>query len=182
VFGDYWVTMRLFKLLAILIIIGSIYFYAKQQNGTIENGYTITTPSGVSIRFPKEPARKTFYKNLYLLGKSRLIVYQSRIDNQLLVLLSVHPEQKDIRDIKFSELGTVIHEINDTSQMSISNQRDFVQQSYRGIEYKAITESGNSIWCRTVKRDGQLFSLVAAAGDGSGDKRTRTDFFQSLRL
>lgn len=181
-FGDYRVTMRLFKLLAILIIIGSIYFYAKQQDSFVASVFSITTTTGVSVDFPKKPVKKTFNKNLASFGKSRLITYQSRTDNLIFILLSVQPEDKDIRNMKITELERIVHEINDTGRMSISNRQYFVQQSYRGLEYRAILENGDSIWCRTVKRGDHLVSLIVAGIDSYGDVQSKDVFFQSLRL
>lgn len=174
--------MRLFKFLALTIIIGSIYLIARHQYGPVATGYTITTPAGVSIRFPKKPLKKTFNKNLASLGKSRLITYQARTNNQLLVFLSVLPEHKDIQNIKYSELDRIVHEINDTTRLPISNRQHFVQQSYRGVEYRARAENGDSIWCRTVLRGKWLFSLVVIDGNSTLEEQTRNTFLQSLRL
>ena len=174
--------MRLFKFLVIATIIGSLYFYAQHQSGVSESWYTTVTASGISIQFPERPASKTFNRIIKQMGNTRLTTYQLVVDNQVLVLLSALPEDQGFLDRPLEELEDIIHHVNDTTHMKIRNKRNFVQQSYRGIEYLAVADNGSSSWCRTVKRNGRLHSVITVTTGSSPNKQLTDAFFRSLRL
>jgi len=184
--------MRLFKLLILVIIIGSAYFFAKQQPDSASDWQTIKITHGVSIQFPQKPVSKSFQRNIPSLGKARLTTYQSIVDNKVFVLLWIVPLEKSPqqKNIPLSGMEDVVHAINDTTQLKISNKQAFVLQSHPGIEYKATKPNGDSVWCRTIKKGNQLISIIYASRslDASTDANSdsnlasRDAFFRSLRI
>jgi len=183
--------MRLFKLLIIGIVVGSIYSYAKQHaENTSENRishdstiswHTVTTSSGVSIKFPMQPMSKSFNRNIPSLGKIKLNTYQLVQDEDLFILLHALPLEVNIRHQPLSVLEDLIHHINDTDQLTITDKRRFILNSFRGLEYKAVNEYGSQIWYRTWKKDGQLYSIIYGSSQKRQNHRLRDIFFKSLQ-
>lgn len=184
--------MRLFKLLVIVIIIGSLYLYARQNTDSANNTgsgdnktsewQTITTASGVSLQFPRQPLAKSFDKFIDTIGRTHLTTYQSSRGDHVFIMLWVTLQENKIQHRKIGELEQAIHTINDTQQLTISHKQAFVLQSYYGLEYKARHPDGTILWCRTVNKDNQLISTIYASHDQNEDKQLRDRFFQSLRL
>lgn len=184
--------MRLFKLLIIGMIVGSTYFYAKQHTDNASDdrssGWeTVTTASGVSIKFPKHPVSKSFQKNIEKIGKTKLTTYQSNQDNHVFIMLWATPlkksnQQKEIQHKELPTLEAVIHAINDTRQLNITHKQTFVLQSHYGVEYKATHSNGTVLWCRTVKKGNQLYSAIYASHSQDSDKQLRDRFFQSFHM
>jgi len=180
--------MRLFKLLILVIIIGSAYLFAKQQSDNEIDWPTVKIMHGVSIEFPQQPVSKSFQRSIASLGKVKLTTYQSSIDNKIFILLWVSPHETSPqqKNVPLSEMEDVVHAINDTAQLTITNKQAFVLQSFPGIEYKATKPNGDSVWCRTIKKGNQLFSVIYASRSSDSDPDSnlalRETFFASLRI
>jgi len=174
--------MRLFKLLIIAIIIGSIYFYAKQHSSTTTNWQHLSIAHGISLQFPEQPVSKSFQKNIPSLGKVNLTTFQSASDAHIFVVLIAGSLAKNIRNQNLSALGDSIHAINDTTGLTITHKQAFMFHSLPGIEYKATNQKGAILWCRTIKKDNQLISIIYGSNSAKLDSQLRDTFFNSLKL
>jgi hypothetical protein len=54
--------------------------------------------------------------------------------------------------------------------------------SQPGIEYLATSQAGAKLWCRTVKRDTQLVSIIYANRSAAYNEKLRDAFLNSLQL
>ena len=174
--------MRLFKLLIIAIIIGSVYSYAKQHSGDNTNWQHLSVVPGVSIQFPEQPVSKSFQKTIPALGKVNLTTYQSSTGSHIFVMLIADSQVKNIRNRNLNALEDSIHAINDTGGLTISNKQAFMFRSHPGIEYKANNQKGAILWCRTIKKDNQLISIIYGSSLEKIDGQLRDTFFNSLQL
>ena len=174
--------MRLFKLLIIGLVVGGLYLYAKQNTHDKNSWTTITTTAGIAIQFPTQPVSKSFNKNIDSLGKVKLTTYQSKSDNHMFILLQVTPMSESILQKKMTELESIIHTINDTRHMTINHRQAFVLQNHYGLEYQASDTNDSLLWCRTVKKGNQLYSLITASNQQHFDKALRDRFFRSIHL
>ena len=176
--------MRLFKLLILIVIIGSAYLFAKQQSGNSLDWQTTKIAHGISIQFPQKPVSKSFQRSIPALGKAKLTTYQSSVDNKIFILLWVSPLETSPlhKNIPLSEMEDVVHAINDTAQLTITSKQAFVLRSYPGIEYRATKPNGDSVWCRTIKKGNQLLSVIYASHSSAPNLASRDNFFASLRI
>lgn len=180
--------MRLFKLIVIAIIIGSAYLFAKQhsENPLIsavpQNWQTISITSGVTIQFPRPPISKSFQQNIPSLGKVKLTTYQTAYEDKIFILLWASELTQEIKQRSLDDLEEAIHAFNDTADLRISDKQAFVLQSHRGIEYKATRQNGNAIWCRSIIKGNQLFSVIFASNSSESKLGPGDTFFESLRM
>ena len=173
--------MRLFKLLIIAIIIGSVYLYAKQHSGDTSNWQHLSVAPGVSLQFPEQPVSKSFQKNISSLGKINLTTYQSSNGSHIFVMLIADSPLKNIRNRNLNSLEDSIHAINDTTGLNITDKQAFMFRSHPGIEYQATNQKGAKLWCRTIKKDNQLISIIYGSSEKI-DGQLRDTFFNSLQL
>ena len=180
--------MRLFKLIIIAIIIGSAYLFAKQHSEnpqvseTPQNWQTVSITSGVTIQFPRPPISKSFQQNIPSLGKVKLTTYQTAYEDKIFILLWAPELTTEIKQRTPDNLQEAIHAFNDTTNLRISNKQTFVLQSHRGIEYKATRQNGNEIWCRTIIKGNQLFSIIYTSSSSESKLGLGDTFFESLRM
>jgi hypothetical protein len=174
--------VRLFKLFVIGAIVAGAYFYTKQHSDVTPHWETIRVGPHISIQFPQQPVTKSFHKEIPGLGNIKLTTFQSAKDAHIFVLLWAQSLEKDIRGSSLNSLLSSVHAINDTSGLKISNKQEFMFHNHRGIEYKATNRNGASIWCRTIKKDNQLISIIYGSNSQDIDKQMRDNFLNSLQL
>ncbi|MGD8926453.1 MAG: hypothetical protein PVG20_06370 [Thioalkalispiraceae bacterium] len=174
--------MRLFKLLIIGIIVTVAYLYTQQHSTDTPQWETIAVGPDISIQFPQQPVSKSFHREIPGLGNIKLTTFQSAKDTHIFVLLWAQSLKKDIRGRSLISLLSSVHAINDTTGLKISNEKEFMFRNHRGIEYEATNRNGASIWCRTIKKDNQLISIIYGSNSQDIDKQIRDNFLNSLQL
>ncbi len=174
--------IRLFKLIFVFVILAAAYYSFKQHSEPAIFWHPVKTQQNINIKFPGDPKHTQKIRDFPIIGQARLQIYQQLLDDDLFVLIELKARDKDLTRFNLDELETAIFALNGTENLRISNKHLFELHAYPSIDYVAHDKKGNLIYCRTIKVNNQLVSMIYASPVEQFSKKRHKKFFDSLQF
>ncbi len=174
--------IRLFKLIFVIVILLGAYYSYKNHSESSALWHSLTTPQNVQIKFPVKPEHTQKIRDFPVIGQAKLQIYQQQINDELFVYIELQTRKKDISELTLNDLEPAILAMNATDTLEMSDKTLFELQSNPAMDYAAHDKKGNLIYCRTVKKNNQLISIIYGSQTDRFSKKRHKQFFNSLKL
>ena len=172
--------IRLFKLTFIFVILAGAYFSFKQHNDSLTLWQSVTSQKNVKVKFPGNAKHTKKIRNFPIIGQAKLQIYQLQTEPDLFVYIELQARTKNLTQLKLNELEATILALNGTDDLKITNKHFFDLESKPALDYVAHDKKGNLIYCRTIKINNQLVSMIYASPVEQFSKKRHKQFFNSL--
>ena len=177
--------MRLFKYLVVLGILAIGYAYMVGQQHPVTprvDWITVRNHSGLQVRFPAKPHYSKHTRRLPDMPAAQIHTYELQQADELYALLIMPDLPHSIREAAQANLQPISQALNDTQGLSVEHVRHLKLGKYPALEYEAVQQNGNRLWCRSVLLGNSLLSQIYGRRAGYKANSNRQRFFKSLRL
>ena len=174
--------IRLFKLVFIVVILAGAYFSFKHHSESSALWFSVTTQQNIKIKFPSNPRHTQKIRDFPIIGQAKLQIYQQETEGDLFVYIELQSRTKNLSKFNLNELEVAVFALNGTENLNLTNKRLFDLESNPTLDYVAHDKNGNLIYCRTIKVNNQLVSVIYASPAEKFSKKRHKQFFNSLQL